>query len=238
MRLVNIHCHMLYGVDDGAKDPDTMTAMMEREYKSGVREICMTPHYNPAMFRCPVDVIRRRFEEVRRIAAEKFPDMELYLGQELYYYHDSVDDLLSGKCLSLNNTRGVLVEFGPNADRTTVTAGVSRLLTSGFVPVVAHVERYMLIRNKKECIRDLKSRGAYIQVNAESLVGKYGFMMKHDIMSLIRRGLVDVVADDCHDMVEKKPCLREAYGVVMRKFGKDTADRLFTENPRKILHGL
>lgn len=238
MRYANIHCHMLYGVDDGAKDPETMVTMIDHAYKNGVREICMTPHYNPAMFHCPVEVILRRFNKAKAIAAEKYPDLNLYLGQEMYYYHDSVNDLLDGKCLTLNRTRNVLVEFGPCDDKSSITYGVSRLLTSGFIPVVAHVERYEALRNKNDCVRDLKNRGAYIQVNAATVLGDYGFIPKLRVMSLIKQGLVDIVADDCHDLTDKKPCLGEAYESVKRKFGRKTAEMLFVTNPMKILHGL
>ena len=274
---------MLYGVDDGAKSPNMMMHMIDSAYKSGVRAICMTPHYNPAHFKCPREVIVRHFAAAMKFAAERFPDLELYLGQELYYYNDTLSDIMTGKCFTLNRTRNVLVEFGPYADKAVIIAGISRLLTSGFTPVIAHVERYSSIRRNPEIIREMKRQGVVIQVNAASVLGVYGFMTKHFVFSLIRQGLVDVIADDCHDVVEverdrkesqaavdkqmhrgksatggvgglfrsffaKSPekkmatakkfvCLREAYDVIERKFGQDTADMLCSGNPEKIIRG-
>ena len=200
MRLVNIHCHMLYAVDDGAKSPNMMMHMIDSAYKSGVRVICMTPHYNPAYFKCPREIIVKRFAKSVDYVAEKYPDLKLCLGQELYYYNDTVSDLLHGKCFTLNRTRNVLVEFGPYDDKAVIEAGVSRLLTSGFTPVIAHVERYSSLRFSTESIRELKRQGAVIQVNAASVLGVYGFLTKQYVVSLIRKGLVDIIADDCHDV--------------------------------------
>ena len=281
MKLVNLHCHMLYGVDDGAKSPEMMIRMIDTAYKSGVRTICMTPHYNPAYFKCPREVIVRHFEGAVKFAAEHFPDLELCLGQELYYYNDTVNEVLAGKCFTLNRTRNVLVEFGPYDDKAVIMNGVLRLLSSGFTPVIAHVERYSSLRGKTETIREMKRQGALIQVNAASVLGAYGFMTKHFVFSLIRQGLVDVIADDSHDVaavnrsenrsgtsdgqlrrrnnnsgsiggllrsilvkdpkkhtdVKRLVCLREAYDVIRRKYGRETADMLCSEIPGRILDG-
>ncbi len=235
MRLVNIHCHMLYGVDDGAKDPQTMFKMIDAAYSDGVRVICMTPHHNPAFFRYPVEAALSHFAKAEEYARTKYPDLRLFLGNEMYSYHDSVEDLLTGRCLTLNKTRNVLVEFGPYDDRAAITAGVSRLLTSGYFPVIAHVERYDSLRNKKDSIKDLKKLGAYVQINAASVLGRHGLMIKLYVMGLIKNGIADIVADDSHDLALKKPCLGAAYDVVLRKFGRETADRLFILNPTKML---
>lgn len=237
IRLCNIHCHMLYGVDDGARDAQEMYRMMDSAYKSGVRVICMTPHYNPAYFDTPVEATVRHFDAAVKYAKEKYPDLRLCLGQEIYYYHSSVEDILGGQCFTMNKTRNVLVEFGPYDDAATIKSGVFRLLTSGFYPVVAHVERYASFKRGTESIREMRQRGAKIQVNAASVIGRYGFMTKHYVMSLIKKGLVDIVADDCHNTTDKAVCLREAYDIIIRKFGKDTAARLFWAEPVKLLSG-
>lgn len=244
VKLVNIHCHMLYGVDDGAKDPEMMMRMIDAAYKSGVRVICMTPHYNPAVFRCPPDVIKGRFDKAKSYASEKYPDLKLCLGQEMYCYHSSVEDLLCGRCLTLNDTRYVLAEFGPSDDKSTIRAGVTRLLTSGFIPVVAHVERYSATRGSKSFVRELKEQGALVQINATSVIGEYGIGTKLYALSLIKKGLVDVVADDCHrpdgtdkNLRGRRVCLREAYDEIKKKLGEDTAQRLCCGNPLEILNG-
>ena len=237
VQLCNLHTHMFYGVDDGAGDPGEMHRMMDSAYQSGVRVICMTPHYNPAYFDTPREATVRHFAAAVEYAKGKYPDLRLCLGNEMYYYGSSVEDILGGLCFTLNKTRSVLVEFGPLDDSSAIRSGVSRLVTSGFHPVVAHVERYADIRRKTDNVRSLIERGARIQVNAASVAGKYGFITKSYVMSLIRKGLVDVVADDSHNTTDKKVCLREAYDAVEKKFGKNTARDLFWNNPMKILHG-
>ena len=235
MKLVDIHCHMLYGVDDGADSANLMRRMIDCAYRDGVGEICMTPHYNPVYFRCVPETVLNRYKEAVMYVSERYPDMRLYLGQEIYYHHDCVEELVSGKCLTLNRTRNVLVEFGPYDDRSVISAGVSHLLTSGFIPVIAHVERYEAFHKNKSEMQNLRSLGALIQVNAASILGQRGFFVKRFVMSLIKAGLVDIVADDCHDMKDKAPCLGEAYRVVCRKFGERTGRRLFVKNPHSVL---
>lgn len=237
IRLCNIHCHMLYGVDDGARDTQEMYRMMDTAYKSGVRMICMTPHHNPAYFNTPVEATVRHFAAAAEYAKGKYPDLRLFLGHEMYYYNSSVEDILGKRCFTLNKTRSVLVEFGPYDDTASIESGVSRLVTSGFHPVVAHVERYADIRRKTDRVRALIERGAKIQVNAASVTGKYGLITKSYVMSLIGKGLVDIVADDCHNTTDKTVCLREAYDLVEKKFGKKTAADLFWNNPARVLDG-
>lgn len=235
MKLVNIHCHMLYGVDDGAADEKMMQRMLDISYRSGVRTVCMTPHHNPRYFHSVPERIADSYERAVRYAREKYPDMTLFLGQELYCCHDSVADLINGKCLTLNKTRNVLLEFDPYADGNEIIGGASRLLASGFIPLIAHIERYSAITAKPELIKKLRALGAGIQVNAAAVMGKYGFFEKHYVLHLIKKGLVDVIADDCHDVTDKPPCLAEAYNAVCRKFGEDVAIKLFVRTPLSIL---
>jgi len=235
MRIANIHCHILYGVDDGARDGRMMSRMIDSAYRSGVRIICATPHHNPEYFRCPPRIIVERYGEVVSYVTENYHDMIVLLGQEIYCRHDSVNELLAGKCLSLNRTRNVLVEFGTHADKSEIISGASRFLTSGFVPLIAHAERYDAIRNNKNIINDLRGIGAKIQINASSVIGNRGFLTKRFVMSLIKSGIVDVVADDCHDMNARRPCIGEAYSLVSHKFGAETANELFWENPLRMI---
>ncbi len=235
MKLANIHCHILYGVDDGAKDGKIMRKMIDLQYADGVRLICLTPHYNPAYFRPNPSAVKKSYQEAVQYAAEKYPDLKILLGQEIYCHHDPVNELLLGKCLSLNRTRNVLLEFGYGESAKSIISKVSRLLTSGFVPLIAHVERYSSLRGDRKAMEELCDLGAKFQVNAAAVVGKRGFMTKRFVFSLIKAGLVDVIADDCHDLVERPPCMREAFETVRVKFGDDVAKRLFWDGPIELM---
>ncbi len=235
MKLANIHCHMLYGVDDGAKDEKIMRQMIDSSYADGVRLICFTPHYNPEYFRVSLESIIKRYSEAVNYVSKKYPDLILCLGQEIYSHHDSLEELLDGKCLTLGKSKNVLIEFGPYDDKKLIFSRATQFLTSGFIPLIAHAERYSSLRKGKKEIRELRNLGARIQVNAASIIGKYGFMTKRFVLSLMKEGLVDVVADDCHNLSGKAPCLREAHDIVCRKFGVEIASKLFYNNPVRIL---
>lgn len=235
MKLANIHCHMLYGVDDGAKDGNVMRQMIDSAYADGVRLICFTPHHNPEYFRASLESVIRRYSEALSYVSEKYPDLVLCLGHEVYSHHDSLEEVLEGKCLTLGKSKNVLLEFGPYDDKKVIFSRTTQFLTSGFIPIIAHAERYSSLRKSKKDIKELRELGARIQINAASILGKYGFSTKLFVMSLIRGGLVDVVADDCHNLTNKAPCLRAAHDIILRKFGVEIASNLFYNNPIRIL---
>ena len=236
MDLVNIHCHALWGVDDGAKDRDESCAMLSAMYTSGVRAVCLTPHFDPAGgIATDADEIRRRFDELCSGVAHVLPDMKLYLGEEIFSHVDAVNNLTDGVCLTLNGSRAVLLEFGPFEDASEIISGASKLLTSGYIPVIAHIERYRsLVKSRREILR-LHEAGALIQINASTVLGKRGFLMRHFADRLISDGIADVIADDSHNMDDRAPCLAEAAQYVSRKFGNDVCERMFLRTPFEIL---
>ena len=235
MEFADIHCHALYGVDDGAEDEAEMRDMLDAMYRDGIKTVCFTPHFNPGIFPPLADVKKRHFEAACDYVAKTYPDMKLFLGSELFWHNSAIDSLLSGECFTLAGTRRVLVEFSPYDDPQIIRQGVTNLLTSGFIPVVAHVERYAFLCKKPELIRELRDLGAYIQVNAASVTGGRGFFMKRLVFGLIRMGLVDIVADDCHNIKDKSPGLSAAYSKIKRKFGQEVAEDLFVGYPMRVI---
>lgn len=235
MKLVNIHCHALWGVDDGARDKDESCAMLSAMYASGVRAVCLTPHFDPGGFAANAAEVRRRFDELCSGVRRVLPDMELFLGEEVFSHVDAARSLADGVCLTLNGSRAVLLEFGPFESASAIISGASRLLTSGYIPVIAHVERYRsLVKSRREILR-LREAGAYIQLNAATVLGRHGFRMRRFAERLISDGLADIVADDCHNMGNRAPCLAEAADHVCRRFGEDVCERLFSQTPLEIL---
>jgi len=232
--IVNIHCHALPGVDDGAKDREQSLLMLQGMYECGVRTVCFTSHGYPKYPKGTAELLRSTYQELSVMAKERFPDMKLLLGQEIYYHSDCVKRLLSGECFTLNGTRTVLVEFDPMENFKFIKSGLSSFLTAGFVPLLAHVERYASVKHTQNAVKELREMGALIQVNADTIIGKYGYFPKRYALSLIKKGYVDVVADDCHK-ADRSGSMGEAYDLVLKKFGERAARRIFIENPSILI---
>lgn len=235
INFTDIHIHMLSNVDDGASSPTEMRDMLDLAYQDGTRVFCLTPHFHPAYYGDSIQAVESRYSELVDYANEKYPDVRLFLGNELHYNLNCLEWLNQGICKTLNHTRNVLVDFSQNVDRKTIFDAVYRLLNNGYIPVVAHVERYDDLPIDCRDILRLKGCGAYIQIDASSLFGGWGSIARIKSRRMIKKQLVDLVCSDAHDLIRRPPQLSAAYQYVCRKCGLQYADQLFSEIPQIIL---
>ena len=178
MALIDIHTHILYGVDDGAKDINDSMGLLDEEREQGVDQVILTPHYGPKFGHPDTEVLRKKFEAIREKAYKYYPEIQLYLGSELYYQQGTVSDLKQGKALTMNGTRYVLVEFATSDAYSHIYRAVQDFVYAGYIPILAHVERYKAVFGHVDKIVELVETGAYIQINAESLIG--GIFLEED----------------------------------------------------------
>lgn len=230
--MIDIHSHIIHGVDDGSPNIETSLTMLEQACLQGVDTVICTPHYRKPYNRSP-ESIRRKFEELKIAAAEKNIPVRLYLGQEIYCKAGEYKELLkSGNVLTVNDGRFVLLEFDFN-NPIDVSDVVYEVKTMGFFPIVAHIERYPYL--SIEDAYDVKKAGGLIQVNADSVIGNGGRGVKKIVKRLFREGFVDFVASDVHS--GRPNNLKEAYEYVKKKFGIDAAEVVFNENAKRIIKG-
>ena len=219
MALIDIHTHILYGVDDGAKDINDSMGLLDEEREQGVDQVILTPHYGPKFGYPDTEVLREKFEAIREKAYKYYPEIQLYLGSELYYQQGTVSDLKQGKALTMNGTRYVLVEFATSDAYSHIYRAVQDFVYAGYIPILAHVE--------------LIETGAYIQINAESLIGGIFDKRASFCKKLMKEGLVHFLGTDCHDFRTRRPNMKLAAEVVRKKH----ADQILYENPRRMLEG-
>lgn len=194
--MIDIHSHILYGVDDGSKDLNMSLALLKEEMDDGVSLIYLTPHQNRNTLTGPL--LKERYQSFLSEIKEKGIDIDLRLGAEIYYYPGLKQDLLSGKALTMDESKYVLVEFSTRTE-TDITEIVYELSAAGYIPIVAHIERYPYL--KKQDYFDIKEAGALIQINSGSF--KH-FSSRGIIKYLLKNDLVDYVASDCHDPIKRK----------------------------------
>lgn len=232
---VDIHCHALFGVDDGAADAETMCKMLQMAYLDGTRTLCMTPHCGDE--RSLSKDATAAFSQAEAYCREHCPDMTLYMGNELTYQFGCVELLAQKKCRTIAETRYVLVDFFMVPDVGSVFRGVDALLNAGYLPIVAHVERYECFSGKIKEVARLSETGAFIQINAPSLLMGPFSAIGRTAKKILAEGLADLVASDGHDAVSRTPTLSSAYRVVQDKHGDVYADYLFSQTPARILAG-
>ena len=235
MRFADLHNHSLYGVDDGPQTLQQMFEMLDAAWADGIGTVCLTPHFHPGYFGENRARAAEAFEALRRYAAEKYPDMKLYLGNELRWSPECLEWLQSGACRTLNGTDHVLVDFAAAESEWNIIRGLARLLNAGYKPVLAHAERYGALPVRR--IWELGRNGVWIQIDVQSLFGVYGLGARLRSQALLKKKLVDIAATDAHDTGRRGPILSRGYREIVRKIGEAYAGAVFADNPLLVLEG-
>lgn len=231
----DLHTHLLPGTDDGAKDLQEARAMMRLAYENGTRAMILTPHYRGVYMENTPAFLQERFEEFQKTVCSELPDMKLYLGNEVQYQVDVFQLLESGRVLPLAGSRYVLLEFRGNALRSRVIMGVAEAVQYGFTPIIAHAELCDIFRKDPSSTEEVLHMGALIQMNADSIMGKHGFLVKRFCHRLLKRHQVHFVASDAHDGEKRPPLLKKCFTHIQRKCGGEYAERVFCDNARTVM---
>jgi protein-tyrosine phosphatase len=240
---VDIHNHLIPGVDDGARDLDESLAALEAMYEQGVRRLVATPHTEAdlprraELYEMRMAQVDAAWDRFRGAANERFPEIELGRGFEIMLDVPQVQ--LADERLRLAGGAAVLVEF----PRLFVPAGSTNALynlrAEGWHPVVAHPERYVnLAAGDLSLIDEWRRAGALMAVNAGSLLGGFGPAALHIVREMLRRGWVDLVGSDYHARAGRRPlALRAACEQLMRWGGEEQAVLLFSVNAGLLMDG-
>jgi len=203
LALFDMHCHLLYGVDDGPKEIEEALTLLRQEYDDGVRTVYLTPHYRKEMFECPADVIARHFETLQERVKQEIPDLQLRLGCEIYVSMDVAQDIKNGRCATMGGTEFVLLEFPEAAEKKYILERCHAVMNKGYAPIIAHAERCISIRKDMELLHRLVDMGIYIQMSAGSIIGEEGFFWKQFCKKAMQQDLLRYVGSDAHDLKER-----------------------------------
>jgi len=235
MGYVDMHSHILPGMDDGARSMPQTLRMLETAVSEGISTMIATPHNMPGKGCPPVSVVRRKVDELRKTVEQEGIPLEIVAGTEYYYREEVLDILENGEGVTLANSDCVLVEFEPLAERNYIRNAVRNILGTGYRPVIAHVERYAKLMEDISVLSDMRKNGILVQVNAMSVTGDNGRQAKKDVRSLLKKGLVDFVATDAHSDGRRAPYMEKCADVLYKKCGAQYADRLLFGNAEEFL---
>ncbi len=233
IKLMDIHTHILPGVDDGAQNMQEALSLCRLAWDSGTRAMILTPHYR-GIYKPSPEILQAAFRNFQQTLKKELPKMNLYLGCEVRFVDDIGQKLESGNIHCMADSRYVLLEFAPTAFRPQIISGIIQCLSVGKVPIIAHAERYNTFRNDPTLVDDVLKMGAYIQLNADSVMGKHGFFVKRFCHKLLKAEKVHFIASDAHDLKYRPPKLIRCYHRICKKYGETYAKRLFWRNPRAI----
>lgn len=234
--MIDIHAHILPGIDDGAEDIYDTLEMARMAVDSGVKAMVATPHCNlPGLFdNYFSDAYVKVFQDsVQALAREKIP-LRLYPGMEAFATYNLPDLLVDGKIMPLNQSRYVLVEFSFDEDPDFATDLLRRMCAVGAKPVVAHAERYEFIQDRPQIAYQWRLSGCVIQVNKGSFQGRFGRKAQRIAYRMLKHNLVSVVASDAHSPFQRTPYMLDAYEEVCEEYSKRCTDLVFKHNPERI----
>lgn len=231
--MVDIHCHLLYGVDDGAKTMEESQAMLQEAHRQGIEAIILTPHYRHGMFAYPNEMIEEHYTSLRSYAGEL--GITLALGTEYHVNSKIVESLESGRCRTLAGSRYVLTEYSHHSEFGYIYQMTQELILNGYIPVIAHAERYACIVESLERAEQLRELGGWIQMNADAVLGQEGMAAKKFCKKMLREELVDVIASDSHGIRERACHLDKCFELLKKKYGSEYAQELLCDNPLKII---
>ena len=227
--MTDIHSHILPFVDDGSDSYEKSFEMLKRAAEYGITNVVLTPHFKRGVYGNNTEKVKQEFEKFQIAVKEQNIPVKVYLGQEILCDSKIYEDLKNGNLLTFNDSKYVFIEFD-YFEYSDIADFAYNIKAMGYIPVIAHIERYKYL--SANTLISLKNDGALIQVNAASVTGKYGRAFKKKVFAAIKSGLVDFVATDTH--YGRQESLEQAYKIVAKRFGKETAEKLFLKNAEKF----
>lgn len=235
MNYIDIHTHILPGIDDGARDWEQTKRMLKLQSEEGVSKIIATPHFDMEQNRNTPERIRELVQQANDIAREMSLDITLYPGCEVLFSPGVPEAYRQGEILTLAQSRYLLVEFFPRSSFQEIREGIRELCMEGAIPVIAHVERYECLMNEYDRLFELEKIGAFMQMNGRSLLGRPWDKRVRMCRKLIRNGFIHFLGSDCHNETERPPKMQEIYETIAHFCDEEMAKSLAGENANHIL---
>jgi protein-tyrosine phosphatase len=234
MGYVDIHSHILHGLDDGSKTVDESLEMLQIAAAAGTTDIVATPHANGRYHFDPVLIDQR----IEALAARAPADIRIHRGCDFHLQTDNIEDALAnpGK-YTINHLGYLLVEFSDLHIFASTDEILNELIGAGMVPIITHPERNRQLQQRVDEIARWVELGCCVQVTAGSCTGTFGGSARRCVHQLMERGLLHFVASDAHDRLHRSPSLREAYEGLCSRWGEELTEPLFVDNPRAVLTG-
>lgn len=233
--MIDIHSHILYGLDDGARTLDESVSMAQMAARHGTTVIVGTPHANLEYEFDPPAIAARRAE----IEAASNGVISIVTGSDFHLTYDNIQDAIEHPTkYAVAHKCYLLVEFSDLLIFHNMSEIFTRLQDAGMVPIITHPERNQLLQMRLPAIEEWVASGVLLQVTGQSLLGDFGRRARQFSELLLDKDIVHFIASDAHDTQRRPPRLDLAYAHIGKKYGKARAERLFVNNPRACVEGV
>jgi protein-tyrosine phosphatase len=233
--LIDLHSHILFGVDDGAKSLEDSLAMGRLAAADGIQVMACTPHFMPGMYDNDSSDIRRRVAELNTVFEQEGIDVALVTGSDAHIRPDFLQALRSGDILTLHDSRYVLVEPPHNVLPARLDDLFFNIIAAGFVPILTHPERLKWIERDYAFIVNAFKSGVWMQITAGSLTGKFSKRPQYWAQRMLSEGIVHIIASDAHNIRSRPPVMSEAFEMAKTELGLDEATHLVVTRPTSVL---
>lgn len=236
--MIDIHCHILPGLDDGAGNMSDAIEMAQLAVSSGIKGIIATPHCNiPGSFHNYWGLaLEEDIRNFKRELKSRNIELSVYHGQEVFLASGFLEMLHQGKLITLNESRYMLVEFDMNERADVAYRKLQQILAEGCIPIVAHPERYGFVNEQSEAVYRMKDLGALFQVNRGSIKGAFGRTVMKKAMEILSSYQADFIATDAHSQYSRTPYLADVHEFISEEISHEYGDVLVNVNPRKVLN--
>ena len=236
--MIDLHCHLLPGVDDGARTMEDALTLAEAAVANGVKASVLTPHVYPGVFDNRLSTLRPVYEEYRDALARAGIALDVHLGGEVHLHPDAFELLEADDLPMIGGMDGLkvmLLEFPDGAIPHGSDVACRMFADQGVHWLIAHPERNKAVMRNPDIIKPFVDMGCMLQLTAASVVGAFGRSAGQTAHTLLTRGLAHVVASDAHNLAHRPPRMGEARRYLSQHFGMGIAYRLTEENPARIL---
>jgi protein-tyrosine phosphatase len=233
--VIDLHCHILPGVDDGAKDLETALDMARIAVDDGIAVIACTPHITPGVYYNSGPGIATAIRALQSALDSAGIPLRLTPGADAHLAPNLGQGLREGRVPSLGGSRYFLLEPPHHVAPPRLDLAVQDLLDQGYVPVITHPERLSWIEDHYDTMEAMAGAGAWLQITAGSLTGRFGARPRYWAERMVDEGLVHILATDAHNLRGRAPRLAEGREAVALRLGAEEARRMVLDRPAGIL---
>lgn len=212
--ILDIHSHILPGIDDGSKDIEMTLEMLRCAEKDGTKEIVATPHYLLEYGESTISEVKLLVKDVNSRINKEGINIQIYVGQEVYYNENIIEDYLKGNIGTINDSRYMLIEFPMHRFDRNIFEVLYELQVRDIIPIIAHPERYKYFREEPTLINDFINEGYLFQMNAGSIEGRYGESIKKTANLFLENNIYNFIGSDAHDVEYRKTGLQKAINIL------------------------
>ena len=233
--MIDLHSHILPGVDDGAPDLEAAIAIARMAVDDGIEVMAATPHFMPGLYDNEAHDIRARVAYLNDELHHRGINLAVVVGADAHIRPDLLNCLRQGEVLTLHDTRYFLFEPPHITAPQRLEELLFNIQVSGYVPILTHPERLKWIEQRYDLMVQLARAGVWMQITSGSLTGRFGSRAQYWGQRMLAEGLVQILATDAHNVSSRPPLLAESFSLACAEVGLDEATHLVLTRPQIVL---